>query len=103
MSQPFFIYLLRNEETRRSYIGITTDPTRRLRQHRGELAGGARSTRAHRENWTMLAAVYCPFFTRSLAQSYERKLKRVRGWEARLAVFRRLAMRLQSQGAILVE
>lgn len=30
------------------YTGVTTDITRRIRQHNGELAGGAQYTRAHR-------------------------------------------------------
>ena len=30
------------------YTGVTTDPSRRLREHNGEIAGGARYTRGRR-------------------------------------------------------
>lgn len=41
----WFVYMLRCADGS-LYTGITTDPQRRLRQHRGELKGGARYTRA---------------------------------------------------------
>ena len=43
----YCVYLLRCEDNS-LYAGITTDPARRLRQHRGELRGGARYTALRR-------------------------------------------------------
>ena len=43
----YYVYLLRCEGGA-LYAGITTDPARRLRQHKGELAGGARYTALRR-------------------------------------------------------
>jgi predicted GIY-YIG superfamily endonuclease len=45
-------YLLRNRGVR-SYVGYTTAPARRLRQHNGELAGGANTTMRGRP-WQLL-------------------------------------------------
>ena len=39
------LYMLTNPTQRRTYVGITVDFNRRLRQHNGELKGGARATR----------------------------------------------------------
>ena len=39
----FYVYLLRCESGA-LYAGITTDPSRRLREHQGERRGGARYT-----------------------------------------------------------
>lgn len=41
----WYVYILRCADGS-LYTGITTDPQRRLRQHRGELKGGARYTRS---------------------------------------------------------
>jgi predicted GIY-YIG superfamily endonuclease len=40
----YFVYMLRSTVTGHTYIGSTPDPKRRLRQHNGEIAGGARRT-----------------------------------------------------------
>lgn len=39
----YWVYLLRCADGS-LYAGITTDPARRLRQHKGELSGGAKYT-----------------------------------------------------------
>lgn len=38
-------YILRDTTSRRTYNGFTNNTSRRLRQHNGELVGGARATR----------------------------------------------------------
>lgn len=39
----YYCYLLHTSEGQ-TYVGATTDPDRRLRQHNGEISGGARAT-----------------------------------------------------------
>ena len=51
-------YLLKSLGSRGStYIGFTVNPPRRVRQHNGEILGGARQTRKHRP-WEMVAFVH---------------------------------------------
>jgi structure-specific endonuclease subunit SLX1 len=38
------VYLLVSLDGRRTYVGASNDPDRRLKQHNGEKSGGARST-----------------------------------------------------------
>jgi putative endonuclease len=66
----------------RTYVGIALDVARRVRQHNGELAGGARSTRAWRP-WRV-AVTHGPYLDRGRAQAVEYELKRRRGAAARL-------------------
>ena len=40
----FFCYLLYTNNTLKTYVGATTDPDRRLRQHNKEISGGAKAT-----------------------------------------------------------
>ncbi len=71
------MYVLLSSGGDRTYVGITTDPERRLTQHNGEAPGGAKSTRGGRP-WR-LAKVHGPFADRSAATKAERALKRLRG------------------------
>jgi putative endonuclease len=54
-SEETFIYILRSTmNEKKSYVGVTNSLPRRLRQHNGELHGGARYTHAHRP-WRFFA------------------------------------------------
>jgi predicted GIY-YIG superfamily endonuclease len=67
----------------RTYVGATTDPTRRLRQHNREILGGARAT--HKGAGTWKFAMYLTGFVgRSEAYRWEALVKkRARGVVAR--------------------
>jgi len=73
----WFAYVLVSQQSRRTYVGATTDVSRRARQHNGELRGGARATRAHRP-W-QVARVFGPFAGRGDAVRAELAIKKVRG------------------------
>lgn len=73
----FWVYVLLSVDEQRTYVGITTDVDRRLRQHNGELAGGAKSTRARRP-WRV-GRRYGPYAGRAEASRAEAALKRLRG------------------------
>jgi predicted GIY-YIG superfamily endonuclease len=78
-SERWLVYALVSRDRSRTYVGISTDPVRRLDQHNGLLAGGAKSTRAGRP-WS-LGAVYGPYPDRAEAQRLERVLKSLNGVE----------------------
>lgn len=63
------------------YVGCTTDPRRRIRQHNGEIVGGGRYTSKHRP-WE-LRAVFGPYVNQSEALKAERALKRGKRGPAR--------------------
>jgi predicted GIY-YIG superfamily endonuclease len=68
------VYLLWNTRTRRTYIGATTNPDRRLRQHRGELVGGAKSTKREQKYWVRICYL-SGFQDRREAYRWEKLLK----------------------------
>lgn len=75
------VYMLANEQGH-TYVGITTDVARRVRQHNGEVIGGARATRG-RGVWRIVH-IEDGFPGRAAAQSREYYLKRDRSLRRRL-------------------
>ncbi len=52
-----YCYLLQSiSNENRTYVGYTRDPQKRLRQHNGEIVGGAKSTRSHRP-WRIICTI----------------------------------------------
>lgn len=83
----YICYVLVDEESRRTYCGITNNPRRRLRQHNGELVGGARYTRGRK--WRYLLRVG-GFRSKSEVLSFEWHLKhKSRKQRSRCALKRR--------------
>jgi structure-specific endonuclease subunit SLX1 len=68
--------MLVNCTEKRTYIGSTNDLKRRIRQHNGEIKGGARATQTDRP-WTILCCAFSDeIFDRSQACSFETHWKR---------------------------
>lgn len=81
MTKIWSVYLLTNGS--RTYVGSTTDPARRLRQHNGEIRGGARATRKSGSSWAICLYV-TGFRNRSEACRWEALIKkRCRGLASR--------------------
>ena len=75
--QKHYCYLLKSlEYDNLSYIGYSIDPFRRLKQHNGELVGGAKATK--KSKWGI--SVILEFFSKSDALKYEYQLKKYRGF-----------------------
>jgi len=56
MIKRHYVYLLASTTSRRTYVGYTCNLERRLRQHNGEIKGGAKYTRYGRP-WKMICYV----------------------------------------------
>jgi len=70
------VYCLATVETPTlTYIGATVDGDRRLRQHNGELVGGAKATHKRPNGWYRVCYV-CGFSTWNAALSFEWHWKR---------------------------
>lgn len=73
-SESWSVYLiLSTNHPIKTYVGVTTNFPRRLKQHNGELKGGAKASRAGRP-W-ICACLICGFTDRSEACVFESKWK----------------------------
>jgi predicted GIY-YIG superfamily endonuclease len=64
-------YILYNTENNVTYNGYTVNFERRLRQHNGEISGGAKGTKKHAGKWKFLIVVGSEDFTKNSAMSFE--------------------------------
>jgi len=91
----YIVYLLHNSENPCTYIGSTNNPSRRIRQHNGELVGGARYTHRNKpeidsEKWQYYG--YIPYLDKHMALSIEKRIQiRSRKMKDRRAIDRRLS------------
>lgn len=69
----WFVYLVRTASGL-LYTGISTDPNRRLRQHQGDIAGGAKALRG-KGPLQLVWQISAP--NRSVASQWEHQLKKL--------------------------
>ena len=69
------LYLLENSTSSRTYLGITNNLERRIRQHNRELVGGAKYTTAFKGDGEWKYHLYISNLTKSESLSIERSVK----------------------------
>lgn len=74
----YCVYLLVHTTHNRTYVGITNNLKRRLRQHNGEIKGGAKYTTAFKSDGAWKVYLTIPNLTKSQSLSYERSIKNKR-------------------------
>lgn len=78
INRNWCLYLLENDVNKKTYLGVSTNIQRRLRQHNNEIKGGAKYTTNNLSNGKWILKVLVENFTKSEALSYERILKNKR-------------------------
>ena len=71
----YIVYLLINTCNSRTYLGITNNFKRRIRQHNNEIKGGARYTKSFKSIGSWILYLHIPDLNKSEALSIERKIK----------------------------
>jgi len=90
-TKDYIVYLLHNTVNRFVYIGSTNNRIRRLRQHNGELVGGARYTHANKGLGEWRFYGYVENLEKRVALSIEKRIQiRARKMKARDPLQRRI-------------
>jgi len=95
------VYLLLSksyELGKRTYVGITTDMNRRLKQHNGELMGGSKYTRAYRPYEVAYFLDNIP--NRSIASKFEYDIKQQKSFDNRINFMKSLTFNHMSNNII---
>jgi predicted GIY-YIG superfamily endonuclease len=71
----YVVYVLVNTIHNKTYIGITNNTIRRLRQHNGELVGGAKYTTSNKGDGLWKFYGFINNLGKNLALSLEKKIK----------------------------
>jgi predicted GIY-YIG superfamily endonuclease len=76
---PFYCYIIAHSNGRSTYNGYTNNLHRRLRQHNGEIKGGARATARVKTTqggeWSYIATLTSPEWTAQRAMMHEWTIK----------------------------
>lgn len=75
MNNNYNLYLLVNTNNNKTYIGITTDLNRRIKEHNSEKSR-TKYTRANKSNGLWKLKAYITNLTKSDALSYEIRIKK---------------------------
>ena len=71
----YVVYVLVHTITNKTYVGITNNTTRRIRQHNGELVGGAKYTKINKEEGEWKFYGFIKGLHKILSLSLEKKIK----------------------------
>lgn len=71
----YIVYLLLNSDNNCTYIGMTNNITRRLRQHNSELVGGAKYTTSRKGGGDWYVYGFIDKLDKHLALSIEKKIQ----------------------------
>ncbi len=71
----YVVYVLINTSHNKTYVGITNKPKRRIRQHNGEIVGGAKYTTTNKADGQWVFYGFIKNLDKKTALSLEKKIK----------------------------